>query len=155
VFGVGLEIEERTFMSEIFAMQRANGDWFALDHHGRLRVPLFRSTHDAMMARLRNFGLLLFKPVVLDARFLEEIVPLPGEDQVDFCMVDNPFASLNRGSTVGCPELALLIHPPDEHEDIGTNGNRFHASDVSALPQNDRQATQTWEDEGGTYAKCA
>ena len=126
-------------MSDIFAMQRANGDWFALDHHGRLRVPLFHSIHDGMMARLRNFGLLLFKPVLLDARFLEEIVPLPGEDQVDFCMVDNPFTGLECGSTVGRTQLAFLVLPPD----------------LSALPQSDRPATETWEDEGGTYAKCA
>jgi hypothetical protein len=53
-----------------------------------------------MIARLRNFGLLLFKPVVLDVRFLKEIVPLPGEDEVDFCMVFDPFASLNRGSRI-------------------------------------------------------
>jgi hypothetical protein len=86
-------------MSDIFAMQRANGDWFALDHHGRLRVPLFHSRQDAMIARLRNFGLLVFKPVLLNAHFLKEIVPLPGEDEVDFCMVDDPFASLNGGST--------------------------------------------------------
>jgi hypothetical protein len=122
-------------MSEIFAMQRANGDWFALDHHGRLRVPLFHSSEDAMIARLRNFGLLVFKPVLLNARFLKEIAPLPGEDEVDFCMVEDPFASLNRGSTMGRTQLALLIHRP--------------------LPQSDRQATETWEDEGGTYAKCA
>jgi hypothetical protein len=124
-------------MRDIFAMQRANGDWFALDHHGRLRVPLFHSNQDAMIARLRNFGLLVFKPVLLNARFLKEIVPLPGEDEVDFCMVNDPFLSLNRGSTVGLTQLALLIRPPDEHENIGTNG------------------TETWEDEGGTYAKCA
>jgi hypothetical protein len=93
-------------MSEIFAMQRANGDWFALDHHGRLRVPLFHSSEDAMIARLRNFGLLL------NARFLKEIAPLPGEDEVDFCMVEDPFASLNRGSTMGRTQLALLIHRP-------------------------------------------
>lgn len=122
-------------MSDIFAMQRANGDWFALDHHGRLRVPLFHSNHDAMIARLRNFGLLVFKPVVLDARFLKEIVPLPGEDEVDFCMVDDPFTSLQTGSTMGQTQLALLI--------------------LSPLPQSDSQETETWEDEGGTYAKCA
>lgn len=122
-------------MSDIFAMQRANGDWFALDHHGRLRVPLFHSNHDAMIARLRNFGLLVFKPVVLDARFLKEIVPLPGEDEVDFCMVDDPFASLQTGSTMGQTQLALLI--------------------LSSLPQSDSQVTETWEDEAGTYAKCA
>ena len=116
-------------MSDIFAMQRANGDWFALDHHGRLRVPLFHSSHDAMISRLRNFGLLVFKPVLLDARFLEEIIPLPGEDEVDFCMVNDPFASLNRGSSVERTQLALLIRDPDEHEDL--------------------------EDEEGTYAKPA
>lgn len=142
-------------MGDIFAMQRANGDWFALDHHGRLRVPLFHSSHDAMIARLRNFGLLVFKPVLLDARFLKEIVPLPGEDEVDFCMIDDPFASLNRGSTVERTQLALLIRRPNEHENIGTNGNASHVSDLSALPQSDSQAKETWEDEGGTYAKCA
>jgi hypothetical protein len=133
-------------MNAIFAMQRANGDWFALDHHGGLRVPLFHSVHDAMMARLHNFGLLLFKPVVVDALFLKEVVPLPGEDEVDFSMVDDPFASLNSGSIVGRRELALLIRP-DEHHSIEHNGNALYASDDDA--------TETWEAEGGTYAKCA
>ena len=141
-------------MSDIFAMQRANGDWFALDHYGRLRVPLFHSVHDAMIARLRNFGLLVFKPVLLNERFLKEIVPLPGEDEVDFCMVDDPFASLNRGSTMGRTELALLIQRPDG-EKIETNRNTFHLSDLNAPTQSDSQATENWEDEGGAYAKCA
>ena len=101
-------------MSDVFAMQRANGDWFALDHHGRLRVPLFHSSQDAMIARLHNFGLLVFKPVVLDARFIKEIVPLPGEAEVDFCMVDDPFASLNGGSTMRRKQLALLIRRPED-----------------------------------------
>ena len=136
-------------MSDIFAMQRANGDWFALDHHGRLRVPLFHSSQDARIAGLRNFGLLVFKPVLLNARFLKEIVPLPGEDEVDFCMVDDPFASLNRGSSMRRPELALLIRRPDEHQKIVTNSNTFHLSDLGALPQSNSQATETWEDEGG------
>ena len=102
-------------MSDIFAMRRANGDWFALEHHGRLCVPLFHSIQDAMVARLRNFGLLVFKPVPLDARFLKELVPLPGEDEVDFCMVEDPFASLNRGRTLGRQDLALLIRPDEQH----------------------------------------
>jgi hypothetical protein len=142
-------------MSDIFAMQRANGDWFALDHQGRLRVPLFHSSQEAMIARLHNFGLLVFKPVVVDARFLKEIVPLPGEDEVDFCMVDDPFATLNRGSTMRRTQLALLIRRPDEHENIVTNKEAFHLSDLSTLTQSDSQATETWADEGGVYAKCA
>jgi hypothetical protein len=110
-------------MSDIFAMQRANGDWFALDYNGHLRVPLFQSISDAMIARLRNFGLLVFKPVVIDARFLKEVMPLPGENEVDFCMVDDPFAKLHRGSTMERAELALLIGLPDEHESPGLNGS--------------------------------
>jgi hypothetical protein len=65
--------------------------------------------------------LLVFKPVVLDARFLKEIVPLPGEDEVDFCMVDDPFASLKRGSTMRRTQVALLIRRPDDREKIVTN----------------------------------
>lgn len=120
-------------MSDVFAMQRANGDWFALDHHGRLRVPLFHSSQDAMIARFHNFGLLVFKPVVLDARFLKEIVPLPGEDEVDFCMVDDPFASLNRGSTMRRTQVALLIRRPDDREKIVTNRNALVARRESQL----------------------
>ena len=142
-------------MSDIFAMQRANGDWFALDHYGRLRVPLFHSIHDAMMARLRNLGLLLFEPVVIDTLFLKNIVPSPGEDEVEFCIIDDPFASLSLGATVGRRELAALIRPADEHENIASNANRVHGSDPGALARSDRQATETWKDEGGTYAKCA
>ena len=118
-------------MSDIFAMRRANGDWFALDHHGHLCVPLFHSIPDAMIARLRNFGLLVFKPVLLDARFLKQIAPLPGQDEVDFCMVDNPFASLNRGSTVERAQLALLLDRPDEHENIGSNGTPQRVREVA------------------------
>lgn len=121
-------------MSDIFAMRRANGDWFALDHHGRLRVPLFHSSQDAMIARVNNFGLLVFKPVVLDVRFLKEIVPLPGEDEVDFCMVDDPFTSLNRGSILSRTQVALLIQPPDP-EKIVTNKNTFHLSNPNPPTQ--------------------
>ena len=119
-------------MSDVFAMQRANGDWFALDHDGRLRVPLFRSTHDAMMARLRNFGLLLFKPVAVDALFLKKAAPLPGEDEVDLWMVDDPFASLDGGSIVGRKELALRIRP-DEPRSITHSGDNLHAFGPTAL----------------------
>ena len=140
-------------MSDIFAMQRANGDWFALDHHGRLRVPLFHSSQDAMIARLHNFGLLVFKPVVLDSRFLKKIVPLPGEDEVYFCMVDDPFASLNRGTTLRRTQVASLIRRPDYREKIVTNRNTFHLSNLNAPAQ--KKATEGWEDEGGAYAKCA
>jgi hypothetical protein len=142
-------------MSDIYAMQRANGDWFALDDHGRFRVPLFHSSHDAMMARVRNFGMLLFKPVALDARLLKEIVPVGGAGDVDFWLVNDPLVSLKRGHLVGHAQLALLMHSPIELEMVPRNGNRFHIPILTTLPQSDRKATENWEDEGGKYAKCA
>ena len=126
-------------------MRRANGDWFALEDHGRLRVPLFHRSHDAMMARLRNFGMLLFKPVALDARLLKEIVPVGSGSEVDLCMVINPFASLNRGSPVEHAQLASQMGNPDEPSTAPRNGNGFHVPGLSTLPQSDSKATGTWE----------
>jgi hypothetical protein len=94
-------------MSDIFAMRRANGDWFALDDGGRLCLPVFHSSHDAFMARLRTAEMLLFSPIALDASLLSEIVA--GGSQVDFCLVTNPFASLKNGSPLPKEQLASLI----------------------------------------------
>lgn len=94
-------------MTDVYAMQRANGDWFALEDHGRYRVPLFQSSHDAIMARLRNFGMLLFKPVALDARLLKQIKPAAAGSDVDFFVVNDPFANLIGGSQVTHAQLVL------------------------------------------------
>lgn len=112
--------------SEIYAMQRANGDWFALDDDGRFRVPLFHSSRDAMMARSRNWEMLLFKPVALDARLLKELVPVGGGGDVDFWLVNDPSISLNRGCLLERAQLALLMHNPDERPTKPRNGDGFH-----------------------------
>ena len=122
-------------MNDIYAMRRANGDWFVLEDHGRIRVPLFHSSHDAVMARLRNFGMLLFKPVALDARLLKQIAPAGGSE-LDFCMVNDPFASLKRSSRVKHSELALLMNNPREVLAVPSNGNGKHASVVTS-PQSE------------------
>ena len=96
-------------MSDIYVMQRANGDVFALDDHGRFRVPLFNSGSDAILARLRNVGMLLFKPVQLDAGLLEQLVPVGGAAEVDFWLVNDPSINLNRGQLVQPEQLALLM----------------------------------------------
>jgi hypothetical protein len=136
-------------MSDIYAMRRANGDWFALEDRGRIRVPLFHSSHDAMMARLRNFGMLLFKPVALDAHFLKEIVPVGGGTDVDFCIVNDPLAGLNRGCLVEHAQLALLVSNPEECQIVPRNGNSSHAPGLGTLRQSDSEATEGWENEGG------
>jgi hypothetical protein len=100
-------------------MRRANGDWFAFEGRGRLRVPLFHSSHDAMMARLRNFGMLLFQPVALNARLLKEMVPASGAGYADFCMVKDPLVSLGRGNPLKQEDIVLLLNNGNGHQDSG------------------------------------
>ena len=99
-------------MSGIYAMQRANGDVFALDNKGRFCVPLFHSSSDAMTARMRNGDMLLFKPVALDARVLRELEPKGGQNNVDLLLVKDPLRSLKRGDQVDHAELVLIVGNP-------------------------------------------
>ncbi len=94
-------------MTDMFAMRRANGDWFALEDEGRMQVPVFHSADDAFMARLRTVEMLLFSPIALNARLLDEMVCDRGE--VDFCIIDDPFAGLNRGVRLPPSQLASLL----------------------------------------------
>ena len=96
-------------MSSLYAMRRANGDWFALDDRGRFRVPLFSSQRGGMMARVKHWGMQLFKPVALDARSLAELVPADAAGETDFWLVDDPFTDLNRGRLIERAQLALLV----------------------------------------------
>ena len=96
-------------MGSLFAMRRANGDWFALDDRGRFRVPVFSSQSDGMLARVSHWGMRLFKPVALDGRALDELVPANGVDDTEFWLVDNPFTSLNRGRSLDRGQLSLLV----------------------------------------------
>jgi hypothetical protein len=90
-------------------MQRANGDWFALDERGRFRVPVFSSRQGGLMARVSSWGLRLFKPMALDGRALEELVPADGAGETDFWLVDDPFTSLNRGRLIDRAQLSRLL----------------------------------------------
>jgi hypothetical protein len=99
-------------MGDIYAMQRANGDVFALDNKGRFCVPLFHSSRDAMTARSRNGDMLLFKPVALDACLLLELGPKGGQNNVDLLLVKDPLRSLKRGDEVDHAELTLIVGNP-------------------------------------------
>lgn len=96
-------------MSSLYAMQRANGDWFALDDDGRLRVPVFSSSHEAMEARTHNPGMLLFKPVMLDEGAMHDLAPTASDNNSGFWLVSNPSISLRRGRPVDHAHLVLLI----------------------------------------------
>lgn len=110
-------------MSDLYAMQRANGDVFALDDHGRFRVPLFHSSRDAMIARSRNWEMLLFKPVVLNPELLRELVPIGGGSDVDLWLVNDPLVSLHHGCVLQPAQIALLIGNPIEVQIVTGNGD--------------------------------
>ena len=97
-------------MSGLYAMRRANGDWFALDDHGRLRMPVFRSSRAAMHARSRHPGMFLFKPMAFDERALKGLALEEGGNDVCFWLVDEPFTKLSRGRALDHTQFDLLIH---------------------------------------------
>lgn len=100
-------------MSNLYAMRRANGDWFTFEDQGKPLVPVFHSSHDAFMARLRTVEMLVFSPIALDLRLLNEIAD--GLSEIDFCLVENPFASLKRGHTLSQAQamsLITIVAPP-------------------------------------------
>lgn len=96
-------------MSSLYAMQRANGDWFALDDDGHLRMPVFRSSSAAMHARSLNWGMFLFKPTVFDARALKELAAEAGGSDLRFWLVDDPFVNLGRGRSLDHTQFDVLI----------------------------------------------
>ena len=96
-------------MSAVYAMQRANGDVFALDHKGRFRIPVFHNSRDAMIARSRNLDMLLFKPVILDAGLLLELVPRGEGNNVELWLVKDPSINLKHGRVIEHEQLLLLL----------------------------------------------
>lgn len=90
-------------------MQRANGDWFALEQSTGLRVPIFSSSREAMQARAFNVGLLVFKPVPLDARALADLAPLDGQRPAHFWLVSQACVNMKRGVSLNHSELAGLV----------------------------------------------
>jgi hypothetical protein len=142
-------------MSAIYVMQRANGDVFALDDHGGFRVPLFNSSSDGFLARLRNFGMLLFKPVQLDASLLEQLAPSGTAAEVEFWLVSDPLINLNRGQLVQPAQLAVLMDSRIKLKPASGNSTGEENPSLSLHPHNNSNATAVWEDEGGRYSKCA
>jgi hypothetical protein len=99
-------------------MQRANGDWFALDDHGAFRVPVFRSSSDAMQARAFNVEMLVFSPVALDGVALKDLTQENGAGPSQFWLVDEATVNLKRGRRIDYAQLSN-----GEKEQGGRNGN--------------------------------
>lgn len=89
-------------------MQRANGDWFALDDHGRFRVPVFHNSAAAMVARSRETGMECFKPVLLDELTFKNLTTTDG-GKACFWLIEDPLRKLNRGRALDIPALARVM----------------------------------------------
>jgi hypothetical protein len=101
-------------------MQRANGDWFALNQREGLRVPIFSSNREAMQARAFNVELLIFKPVLVDERALKDLAPAEGQEPTHFWLVNDACVNMKRGVALEHSELAVLIR--DERcRNLGTH----------------------------------
>ena len=107
-------------MSVLYAMQRANGDWFALDDHGGFRVPVFRTSKAAMVARSRDSGMECFRPVVLDERGLKGLLA-PDGSPISFWLVTDPLMNLKRGQPLDVAQFMLLIRGNSDKVKSGEN----------------------------------
>jgi hypothetical protein len=93
----------------MYAMQRANGDWFALNQREGFRVPIFSSNREAMQARAFNVEMLVFKPVLVDERALKDLAPVNGQPTAHFWLVNDACVNMKRGVALEHSELAVLI----------------------------------------------
>jgi hypothetical protein len=93
----------------MYAMQRANGDWFALDQREGFRVPIFSSNREAMSARAFNVEMLVFKPVLVDERALNDLAAVNGQRAVHFWLVNDACVNMKRGVAMDHKELASLV----------------------------------------------
>ncbi len=95
-------------MKTLFAMRRANGDWFALDDQGSFRVPVFQTSGEAMIARTRETGMECFRPVALDAAALKNLTTTD-EGKACFWLVTDPLMKLSRGRPLDRKQLEQFM----------------------------------------------
>ena len=99
-------------MKTLFAMRRANGDWFALDDRGAFRVPIFQSSGEAMLARSRDSGMECFRPVALDEAAFENLTR-SDEGKALFWLIADPLMKLSRGRGLDRKEFEQYMRNGD------------------------------------------
>ena len=95
-------------MKTLFAMRRANGDWFALDDQGSFRVPIFHSSSEAMVARSREAGMECFRPVLLDVEAFKNLTTTD-EGKACFWLVADPLMQLSDGRPLNRQQLEQFM----------------------------------------------
>lgn len=95
-------------MKILYAMQRANGDWFALDDQGSFRVPVFHSSGAAMLARSRDSSMECFRPVALDTPAFNNLTSTD-EGKACFWLISDPLRKLSLGRAFDRQQLTQFI----------------------------------------------
>ncbi len=95
-------------MMSLFAMRRANGDWFALDDQGDFRVPIFHSTGEAMLAHSRDAGMECFRPVVLDEAAFKNLTTTD-QGRASYWLIEDPLVNLNQGVPLDHSQLERVM----------------------------------------------
>ena len=89
----------------VFGMQRANGDWFAVDKGGNDCVPVFASSAEAMTARSRNPQMECFRAVEIG----EEALQVLTHEKPHFWLIVDPLLKLSRGRSIDGVQLAGMV----------------------------------------------
>jgi hypothetical protein len=92
-------------------MRRANGDWFAVADEGSLRVPIFYTASDAMLARSRDSGLECFRPVVLDEAAFKNLTT--ADEGGSYWLVADPLRKLKLAPRLNLQELVAFVNQPE------------------------------------------
>jgi hypothetical protein len=96
-------------MKNLFAMRRANGDWFALDDKGSFRVPIFHSSGAAMTARMQDSGMECFRPVIIDEAAFRNLTTTD-DGKASFWLVADPLMKLSRGRALDHRQLQDVMN---------------------------------------------
>jgi hypothetical protein len=99
---------EPNAMKNLYAMRRANGDWFALDDQGAFRVPVFHTSGAAMVARSRESTMECFRPAHLDASALKNLTSTD-EGKACFWLIADPLVKLDKGRAFDRRQLLQFI----------------------------------------------
>ena len=94
----------------LYGMQRANGDWFAIREPSRFRVPLFSSVDEAKSARAFNIELLVFSAALFDERALKQLGQLEEDRAVYFWLVDESSRNMRRGVALERAQVELMLN---------------------------------------------
>jgi hypothetical protein len=97
----------------LYGMQRANGDWFAIREPSRFRVLLFSSVDEARATRAFNVDLLVCTAALFDERALKQVAELEAHRSVYFWLVEQYSRNMRRGVALEREQVALMLNDAD------------------------------------------